>query len=175
MFRSKPNNTTPPQCKKHPKHRQSPGVCSVCLTEKLSKLPATSSNIPATAPRLPSCPSSSSSSLYSSDISSCESPQYHDMPPHYRGYPYRRFASDLRTRHPAIDVLNKSRSMAIVSSQGGGGGGGGEIKDHGKKKSGFWLKWLKPRRKRNDPHHHQVFMHSQPLTIREKTSGKRAC
>lgn len=29
-------------CKKHPKHRQSSGVCSVCLTEKLS--PLSSSN-----------------------------------------------------------------------------------------------------------------------------------
>ncbi|GLU16145.1 hypothetical protein SLE2022_325940 [Rubroshorea leprosula] len=30
-------------CKKHPKHRQSPGVCSLCLREKLSHLSTSSS------------------------------------------------------------------------------------------------------------------------------------
>ncbi|CAL1412968.1 unnamed protein product [Linum trigynum] len=32
------------RCKKHPKHRQSPRVCSACLREKLSQHPAASSS-----------------------------------------------------------------------------------------------------------------------------------
>ncbi|GAB4861299.1 hypothetical protein Ancab_036461 [Ancistrocladus abbreviatus] len=182
MFTSKPN-ISPPQCRRHPKHRQSPGVCSICLTEKLSKLPACSSNITATTPKLCYCAASSSyssscSSLTSSEISSYESPQHHYMPSSHRdrGNPYRHFASAVRTKGPMIDVLSEAMDMAAISSHGdgdgdGGSGGSGEAKNHGKKKSGLWLKWLRPRRKRNDVHHHQIVMHSQPIAIRKMTDS----
>lgn len=72
-------------CKKHTKHRQSPGICSLCLTEKLSKLSLEyyeyTKNAAETAS---SCCSSSSSSYtsvsscYSSSlVSSCSSPLQH--------------------------------------------------------------------------------------------------
>lgn len=41
-YSSKPNNMI--ICKKHPKHQQSPGVCSICLSEKLSLLSKPSRN-----------------------------------------------------------------------------------------------------------------------------------
>lgn len=41
-YPSKPNNMI--ICKKHPKHQQSPGVCSVCLSEKLTLLSKPSRN-----------------------------------------------------------------------------------------------------------------------------------
>ncbi|CAA7027249.1 unnamed protein product [Microthlaspi erraticum] len=80
-------------CKKHPKHRQSPGVCSLCLSESLSKLSldfhdyssgmssSSSRNVAKTAS---SCSSASSESeldysstaisSYYSSVSSCLSP-----------------------------------------------------------------------------------------------------
>lgn len=66
--RKRPDTT---RCKRHPKHRQAPGVCSLCLHEKLSKIYSDSSR---------SSSSSSSSSLshmkyydYSSGSSSSSS------------------------------------------------------------------------------------------------------
>ncbi|XP_010521295.1 PREDICTED: uncharacterized protein LOC104800226 [Tarenaya hassleriana] len=69
------------QCKKHPKHRQSPGVCSLCLNQKLSRLStldhASSSGAgPETASYCSSSDVSSSSSSYSS-VSPCLSPLHH--------------------------------------------------------------------------------------------------
>ena len=68
-------------CKKHTKHRQSPGICSLCLTERLSKISLEyyeyTKNV---AKKEASCCSSSSSfstsvsSCYSSSVSSCSSP-----------------------------------------------------------------------------------------------------
>ncbi|CAN8289928.1 unnamed protein product [Cochlearia groenlandica] len=67
-------------CKKHPKHRQSPGVCSLCLNEKLSifiKATSTSSysSLRRRKARQIMCSSSTtSSSCSSSSVSSCPSP-----------------------------------------------------------------------------------------------------
>ena len=67
-------------CKKHKKHRQSPGICSLCLTERLSKISLEyceyTKNV---AKKEASCCSSSSSSTSvscysSSSVSSCSSP-----------------------------------------------------------------------------------------------------
>ncbi|GMH21847.1 hypothetical protein Nepgr_023690 [Nepenthes gracilis] len=159
MFRSKSNLSI--QCKKHPKHHQSPGVCSVCLTEKLSKLPTAGPRVTASA-ALPSCPSSSSSlsDLSSSYVSSCQSP--HDS------YLSGCFVADARA--PTFGVLNKSRSTAFVSWIGGGGSRR-EVKDYEKKKSGFWFRLLRSGRKRKD---HQLLMHSQPITTRDEVTGRRA-
>ncbi|GMH17373.1 hypothetical protein Nepgr_019214 [Nepenthes gracilis] len=129
MFRSKP--IFPPQCKRHPKHRQSPGVCSLCLTEKLSKLSAAGSV------RLssyhPSSSSSSSLSSSSSDVSPCDQYIYDHMS--FRGYrDSGLLASDASAT--VFNVLNKSRSEAT---------GSGEVKNRGKENIGFWLKFLRPR------------------------------
>ncbi|XP_010534087.1 PREDICTED: uncharacterized protein LOC104809723 [Tarenaya hassleriana] len=76
-------NSTMGQCKKHPKHRQSPGVCSLCLNEKLSKLSldyydyTSSSRDPETVSSCSSSVSSSSGSSYHSSVSSCLSPLHH--------------------------------------------------------------------------------------------------
>lgn len=63
-------------CKKHPKHRQSPGVCSLCLNERLSLfIKAASSRRPRSRQILCSSSTSSSLSSYcSSSVSSCPSP-----------------------------------------------------------------------------------------------------
>ncbi|KAF8099531.1 hypothetical protein N665_0242s0015 [Sinapis alba] len=68
-------------CKKHTKHRQSPGICSLCLTERLSKVSLEyyryTKNAAQTASSYCSSTSSSTSvsSYYSSSsVSSCSSP-----------------------------------------------------------------------------------------------------
>ncbi|KAK9181439.1 hypothetical protein WN944_024576 [Citrus x changshan-huyou] len=38
------HDTTVIKCRKHPKHKQSPGVCSLCLRDELSQLAAISSS-----------------------------------------------------------------------------------------------------------------------------------
>ena len=67
-----PNNGC---CKKHPNHRQSPGVCSLCLRHKLSQLSSASMR---KTTLISSCRSSSTSSSLSSycssSSSSCASP-----------------------------------------------------------------------------------------------------
>ncbi|ESQ34549.1 hypothetical protein EUTSA_v10009293mg [Eutrema salsugineum] len=83
-------------CKKHPKHRQSPGICSLCLNESLSKLsldfhdytPSMSSSTSKKVAKTGSSCSSASSdsesdysttaiSSYYSSVSSCLSPLQH--------------------------------------------------------------------------------------------------
>ncbi|KFK44343.1 hypothetical protein AALP_AA1G245500 [Arabis alpina] len=79
-------------CKKHPKHRQSPGICSLCLNESLSKLSldfydissrtssSSSRNVAKTASSCSASSSSESESDYSShysSVSSCLSPLQH--------------------------------------------------------------------------------------------------
>ncbi|KAG7586764.1 hypothetical protein ISN45_Aa02g020320 [Arabidopsis thaliana x Arabidopsis arenosa] len=69
-------------CKKHTKHRQSPGICSLCLTERLSKLSLEyydyTKKAAETATYCGSSSTSSSSSVSSCDssssVSSCSSP-----------------------------------------------------------------------------------------------------
>ncbi|KAE8704432.1 Detected protein of unknown function [Hibiscus syriacus] len=113
--RSKPNQG----CKRHPKHRQSPGVCSLCLADKLSRLSTHSSSY---------CYSSTSSSLSSSSYSSCSSS------------PFRahRFSAD--GRGPSFcfllfngkNLLTKSWSVACASQMRSEEGN-----DRKKKKRGF--------------------------------------
>lgn len=81
-------------CKKHPKHIQSPGICSLCLNESLSKLSLdfhditssmSSSSSRNVAKTRSSCSASCSSesesesdySSYYSSVSSCLSPLQH--------------------------------------------------------------------------------------------------
>ncbi|KAL8550109.1 hypothetical protein ACS0TY_008801 [Phlomoides rotata] len=128
--RHKPNAP----CRKHPKHTQSPGVCSICLNEKLSHLnnaPVSSRKKRATAS---SSSSSSLSSLSSSYASSSSSPIVN----------YTSSRARKLTKVSGQEVLKKSRSMAFFLQR---------RKDedenvNGKKievKRGFWSK-LFPRR-----------------------------
>ncbi|CDP01106.1 unnamed protein product [Coffea canephora] len=147
-------------CNKHPKHQQSPGVCSICLTEKLSQLSSSSSRSNTTATTVDSsCSSSSLSSLssshYSASASSCSSPVHSH---HYRMTSDGRGLSSLSFFRSGRNVLTKSRSVAFITRRRDAG----EViaMDHGKKKSGFWSKLLRPRSKRTD----EGLVHSRTVT-----------
>ncbi|XP_060193582.1 uncharacterized protein LOC132622911 [Lycium barbarum] len=127
-------------CKKHPKHKQNPGVCSICLSEKLSLLSRTSRSNTTTITS--SCSSSSLSSLSSSsDVSSCSSP------PRYR---------------TSTNVLMKSRSLALIMRRRDGGIILDENNNGKKKKGGFLSRLLNPMRNRKD----EGLAHSR--TMRER-------
>ena len=72
------------QCKKHPKHLQPPGVCSMCLRDRLSKLITTSSRAKTTNMASSSSSCSSLSSL-SSCCSPCEPSPVHHLAPRAKG------------------------------------------------------------------------------------------
>ena len=96
LKRSESSSDNNYSCKKHPKHRQSPGICSLCLNGSLSKLSLdfydyssnmTSSSSKNVAKTVSSCSSASSESesdysstaisSYYSSVSSCLSPLQH--------------------------------------------------------------------------------------------------
>ncbi|OIT19571.1 hypothetical protein A4A49_64622, partial [Nicotiana attenuata] len=117
-------------CKKHPDHKQQPGVCSCCLRERLNKLSASTATIAVI--------SSSTSSLFSSTSSStCDSP---------RGGGHRRITSDVVGPFSFVSIigagagtgggLRKSRSIAFVARSGG-------FMNGQKKKEGFWSKLIR--------------------------------
>ncbi|XWS25310.1 hypothetical protein CRYUN_Cryun27aG0058300 [Craigia yunnanensis] len=137
--RSKPNEG----CKRHPKHMQSPGVCSLCLGEKLSRLSANSSSRCTTTKVASSCYSSSSSlsSYYSSSSASSYSSPMH----RYRFSTEGKGTSFSLLLFSGKNILTKSRSVAFSSRMRGKEG------DDKKKKSGFLSKLLHPRNaKRKD-------------------------
>lgn len=136
MGRSKPDG----RCKKHPKHRQSPGVCSVCLSEKLSQLSTRRSRTTSTT-TMDSCSSSSLSSYYSS--SSCS---FYSSPINRYRYTTTEGKGSLRLFLSGKNsMLTKSRSLAFVPRMKGNKESGND-----KKKGGFWSKLLRPRNKRID-------------------------
>lgn len=144
-LRSKPDIT---KCRKHPKHRQSPGVCSICLREKLSNLSSNSSRCTATT--ITSSSSSSSLSPYSSSGSSYVSPMH--------GHAKRPLSFLMSS---SKNVLTKSRSMAVWP----------RMKERegmdGKKRGGFWSKLIGSRSKRRTD---EVLMHSR--TVNERVINK---
>ncbi|KAK1432212.1 hypothetical protein QVD17_09106 [Tagetes erecta] len=101
-------------CSKHPKHQQSPGVCSMCLRERLSKISGSSSQ--AVTNVSSSCSSSSVSSVSSVSSSHCSSnaPSYTASPMH--GYRNQSRMHDVE-RKGYLSFLKKSRSMAFVSEK----------------------------------------------------------
>ncbi|XP_016508995.1 uncharacterized protein LOC107826516 [Nicotiana tabacum] len=113
-------------CKKHPDHKQQPGVCSCCLRERLYKLSTSTAVI-----------SSSTSS------STCDSP---------RGGGHRRITSDVVGPFSFVSIigsgagagaggaLKKSRSIAFVARSGCRSGG---LLNGLKKKEGFWSKLIR--------------------------------
>ncbi|XVF64820.1 hypothetical protein PTKIN_Ptkin09bG0197300 [Pterospermum kingtungense] len=125
-------------CKRHPKHRQSPGVCSLCLAEKLSRLSADSNSRRVTTTTVASscCSSSSSlSSYYSSSSASSYSSPMHRF----------RFGSQGKGTSFSLlllsgkNMLTKSRSVAFASRMRSKDGD-----DHNKKKTGLLSKLIHP-------------------------------
>ncbi|XP_072984966.1 uncharacterized protein [Typha latifolia] len=91
------------RCKKHPKHKQSTGVCPFCLGEKLSRLASSSAFSSLTY----ASSSSASTSAYSSDSelsSLAASPPRHDM---------KRARLSLLLKKD-LEPLTKSRSLIFV-------------------------------------------------------------
>lgn len=112
-------------CRRHPKHRQSPGVCSLCLVEKLSRLSA-DSNLSRCIAAPVSSSSSSLSSYYSSPSSSASS---YSSPMHrYTEGKDSKYSFSLLL-FGGKNILTKSRSVAFANS---------------KKKSGLLSKLLNP-------------------------------
>lgn len=114
------------RCKKHSKHKQSPGVCSLCLREKLSRLslPITSSTASSYSLASTSC----ASSLSCSSSSACSRASPINI------FPFTTESkSSNSSSFSSIFFLNgkhgiiKSRSMAV-----------------GTKKGGFWSRLLNP-------------------------------
>lgn len=140
--RSKKANGSP--CKRHPKHRQSPGVCSICLKEKLAQLSGSdSSSSSSRAARSGSSSSSLSSyasSLSSSNASSCTSPAVD-----FR----RRLEPD--ARDSSVRFFGKSRSMAFVTRRRKEEPDRSAGEEVGIGKGGFWSKFL-PRKTRGLTH-----------------------
>ncbi|TYH72979.1 hypothetical protein ES332_D05G295500v1 [Gossypium tomentosum] len=102
--RSKPNEG----CKRHPKHRQSPGVCSLCLVDKLSKLPSP-----------PHCTSTIRTATKLADSNSSDSALYSSSSSPMHRY---RFGKDRGAGSSfsllwfsGKNLLTKSRSVAFVS------------------------------------------------------------
>ncbi|XP_016571533.2 uncharacterized protein LOC107869513 [Capsicum annuum] len=142
MNKSKSKSSSTIICKKHPKHKQNPGVCSVCLSEKLSLLSRSNTT---TITNSSSSSSSLSSLSSSSDVSSCSSP------PRYR------------TSTNNNNVLMKSRSLALIMRRRDGGVMLEENSNgNKKKKEGFFSKLLNPKRSRKD----EGLAHSR--TMRER-------
>ncbi|KAK7282832.1 hypothetical protein RIF29_11915 [Crotalaria pallida] len=153
------------RCKKHPKHNQSPGVCSLCLKDKLSQLSSkkrrtTSASVGS------SCDSSSASSslasYYSSSCaSSCASPiHHHPFTFKGKGSSSSSSVSIFMLSSSSKHGLFKSRSMAVFPRRlRKDGGEGGVDDDHNNnnnnkksannKKEGFWFKLLHPKSKRS--------------------------
>ncbi|CAL1390296.1 unnamed protein product [Linum trigynum] len=130
------------RCRKHPKHRQSPGVCSACLREKLCQLPATSSLRKSEEFDSASTESSSSLSSYSSSSSSCSSSRASPARRRRGGnglslsQVLRLGISSAGQKKNDVRVMRKSRSVAVGPANGQRDGGEGEGKE--KKKKGFW-------------------------------------
>ncbi|RAL45655.1 hypothetical protein DM860_009519 [Cuscuta australis] len=113
--RSRTSSSGQTVCRKHPKHRQSPGVCSACVAEKLSKLlngaVSRTDNMHSRSGN--GFYSSSSSSSLSSLSSSCGSSETssHASPVH------RHFRG-------GIGLVKSKSTAAFVARRRGGGGGG---------------------------------------------------
>ena len=148
MSRPKPND----KCKKHPKHKQAPGVCALCLSERLSQLSTGSSRRTSTTAGSSCCSSSLSSvsSYYSSSsASTCSSPTMH------------RSTASISFLLSGKNVLTKSRSLAFAPRIKSGV----DNDNNKKKKGGFWSNLLRPRTKRKE----ESLMHSR--TMREMVNA----
>ncbi|KAJ7958974.1 putative Avr9/Cf-9 rapidly elicited protein [Quillaja saponaria] len=130
------------RCKKHPKHLQSPGVCSLCLRERLAQLStpsSCSSRRPSNMTAGSSSPSSLSSYYSSTSASSCASPmQRYDF--EGKGSSSNKSMMFLLTN--GKHAFTKSRSLAFDNRNNN--------------KGGFWFNLLHPTRKRREEPHQLV-------------------
>lgn len=129
-------------CKKHENEKQLPGVCSSCLRERLSQLPASSNRINTIGGGRYSCSSSLSAS------------------PIYLRH-HRRDSEKMGSISFTLKVghgLKKSRSIAFITRSGREE----EVAGCGKKKGGFWSKLLWSSGKTNK----DVLMHSRTASQR---------
>ncbi|KAG9132754.1 hypothetical protein Leryth_014030 [Lithospermum erythrorhizon] len=140
-------------CKKHPKHEQSPGVCAVCLREKLNHLPASSSKITRGKNNVASASTSSYlsslSSQESSNVSSSSSPVHrrsHSSMTTFLKWGKKNNETNNYSISSKNIVLTKSRSLAFLMQRTEAEEA--VDKHHGKKTQGFWSKLLR-RRTRN--------------------------
>lgn len=141
-------------CKKHQSEKQLPGVCSSCLRERLSQLPAFSNKINAIGGGRYSCSSSLSSSPH---YSAASSSTY--APPIF-GRRHRRSSEKMGSISFTLKVSNglkKSRSIAFITSSRVD-----EAAESGKKKGGFWSKLLWSTGKRNK----DVLIHARSASQR---------
>lgn len=151
------------RCKKHPKHKQSPGVCSICLGERLSQLSSSKKTTKkaSTTPSSSSSLSSVSSCDSSSNASACASPRrnYGGMGrSHGKGY-----VSFLKVSGKNV-ILTKSRSMEFYPPRPDRKHSNDDSSK--KKGGGFWSKLIGSRSKKMD---HEGLMHSK--TMRERASN----
>ncbi|GMI83166.1 hypothetical protein HRI_001985900 [Hibiscus trionum] len=113
--RTKPNEG----CKIHPKHRQSPGVCSLCLVHKLSELPAPCTATAATAATGSNCSSSSSLPSYCSsstpDSAFCSSSSSSPVHRFLLSKDQGKGSSFSLLWFSGKNLLTKCRSVAFVS------------------------------------------------------------
>lgn len=145
------------RCKKHPKHKQPAGVCSVCLTDRLSKLAASSNKKAKNVRRVDHSYTSSSdvSSSYST-VSSPSSPAGERMDLGSRVF----FSGPLGGRE-----MFRSKSMAVVVE---GKGRPVEIRENIAGKdvrrrsgNGFWSKLMRVGSKRGK----EVLVHSKSVNV----------
>lgn len=171
MEKNRRRKTHQMRCKKHPKHQQSPGVCSICLGEKLSQLSSASIPSSSRSKNIKVASVSSSSSLSSlsshdssSNASSCSSPMHHRMNNYRKGLEGKGYVSFLKVSGRNSVVLTKSRSMEFYPPRRDR-----EIRvDDGKKKGGFWSKIIgSSRSKKMD---NEGLLHSR--TMRERFSTR---
>ncbi|CAJ1971733.1 unnamed protein product [Sphenostylis stenocarpa] len=133
-------------CKKHPKHNQSPGVCSLCLREKLAQLSSSNSR---------TRPSSIASSTSSSSVSSYSSSYYSSASASSSASPMHCFCF-------TAEGKSSSSSVSIFLLRGNHGivqgrcrsldrdceGGADHGRDRSACKRGFWFKLLQPKSRR---------------------------
>ncbi|KAI4366561.1 hypothetical protein MLD38_022423 [Melastoma candidum] len=172
------------RCRKHPWHHQSPGVCSLCLVERLSRLSSSSSYGKKPSYRMARSASSSSPSSVSTYYSSSES-SYCPSPsrrPRHGG----RLADEARSGPLMLSALffgggrdvaglKKSRSMAVEAVPKVDKAGEDEKKNKkkngkGKESRGFWSKLLVNRRRkkrRETDDNNKGLKRSGSATVRE--------
>lgn len=146
MNYKKPGNFMGSQaCKKHPKHKQSPGVCSICLGERLSKVSISARS----SSKLGTSWSTSSSSSYLSSLSSSSDSSYLSPAVNYACRLDLEPRKSIRVfKNVGQNVIKKSRSMNFGLRRRKEEGSVDENK--GKNidiKRGFWSK-LFPRKSR---------------------------
>ncbi|KAL9228741.1 hypothetical protein vseg_004289 [Gypsophila vaccaria] len=146
------------QCRKHPKHKQCPGVCSLCLAEKLSRVSSLSATIIGNSSRdrytvsrarakyyYYSSSSFSSSEDESSYPSSSASPTMQNEKIINNNNNNNRLRSNFSDVNNIMKIFGKSKSMSCGEKEEKNND---DNNNNIKKKNigGFWLKFLHIRR-----------------------------